>query len=677
MKFEFLKDQNFFKKLNPKKELFVVLFFALSLSLFLSCNSAQKPKAQESEKGESDSTLLWLNTVEKPLDEKEYMPFLINYIKKAEGKKYDQAAQALHKTLGNTLVFGNTPPQLISLIKEFVETNESKIQPHSYALLYLDLGLNHTFKMEYDSSNYYLNIAVAKNIDTNSEANNITLFNIHHYLAYNLMAIGQMDKALIETTKSLAFKCPSQPTQHAMAYTNLVNIFVYNKEYETALKYNELALESYKKHKEYYGMFSRLIAKIELLLFSDKEAAKKTALETIQTYKELKIDNPVIDVMIHLRTAIVYSRVNQWNECDSLLNYIKPKLALINDKPSEAEFLILSARRDVHQNKPILNQKKMMEVLSEHIEQKSYPAIIELSNALKEDAVKRKDYQDALKFVDIRNAAEDSLVNENTAYKVKTFEKALNSEKKEKTIQEQKAKLASSKSKIIGLISGISLLALGSGLFFISKRRKQAIREQQLQQKFTDELLQNTEDERKRIATDLHDGVNHELLTLKNQISTGKSIAVDDLEKVINEVRQVSRDLYPAMFDNIGLVASIENLCERITEAGLFTTCEINYTLKLSKRNELQLYRIIQEALNNTLKHAKANAAKVTIETMGNELQVEIKDNGIGFDANEKMKNASSFGIQSLKQRARAMGGKSTIESDTNGTKLILKTPIH
>lgn len=139
----------------------------------------------------------------------------------------------------------------------------------------------------------------------------------------------------------------------------------------------------------------------------------------------------------------------------------------------------------------------------------------------------------------------------------------------------------------------------------------------------------------------------------------------------------MSRDLYPAMFDNIGLVASIEALCERMTEAGLFTTCEINYKLKLTKRNELQLYRIIQEALNNTLKHAKADAAKVTIDTVGNELQVEIKDNGIGFDTNDQMNNASSFGILSLMQRARAIGGKSTIESDKNGTKLILKTPIH
>jgi signal transduction histidine kinase len=189
--------------------------------------------------------------------------------------------------------------------------------------------------------------------------------------------------------------------------------------------------------------------------------------------------------------------------------------------------------------------------------------------------------------------------------------------------------------------------------------------------------LQNTEDERKRIASDLHDSVNHELLTLKNQADNGKQIHSQEIEKVINDVRQVSRDLYPAMFDNIGLVASIEALCERMTETGLFTSCEINYTIKLSKRNELQLYRIIQEALNNTLKHANANAAKVTLDTVGNELNIEIKDNGIGFNSSEIMNNAKSFGIQSILQRARAIGGKPTFESNAQGTKLIFKTLLH
>jgi signal transduction histidine kinase len=126
------------------------------------------------------------------------------------------------------------------------------------------------------------------------------------------------------------------------------------------------------------------------------------------------------------------------------------------------------------------------------------------------------------------------------------------------------------------------------------------------------------------------------------------------------------------MFDNVGLEASLENLCERMTDAGLFTTCTIYYTCKLSKENELQLYRIVQEALNNTMKHAKAKAAKVTIDTLDNNLHVEIKDNGIGFDYDKKTLDSKSFGLKSIFQRANAIGGKAKIESDANGTRVIL-----
>ncbi|MBP9069573.1 MAG: hypothetical protein KBG47_08695 [Bacteroidia bacterium] len=286
------------------------------------------------------------------------------------------------------------------------------------------------------------------------------------------------------------------------------------------------------------------------------------------------------------------------------------------------------------------------------------------------DANFRKNYQEAYEFTRRKYKLRDSLWMQDTKIEVANLDRKYQVAKKEKTIAEQKTKISGL------LFSSIGIL-LASMLFFVYRKRKEAQAETIRQQTFTDELLQNTEDERKRIASDLHDGVNHELLTLKNQASNGKQIESTQIEKVINEVRQVSRDLYPAMFDHIGLAASIENLCERMTQAGLFTTCEINYTLSLSKRNELQLYRIIQEALNNTLKHAKADAAKVTIDTIGKELLVEIKDNGIGFNTAEKMSSASSFGIQSLIQRARAMGGKSTIESNEEGTKLILKTPIH
>lgn len=196
------------------------------------------------------------------------------------------------------------------------------------------------------------------------------------------------------------------------------------------------------------------------------------------------------------------------------------------------------------------------------------------------------------------------------------------------------------------------------------------------QGQFTHQLLQKEEDERKRIATELHDGVNHELLTIKNRLHLGEKVYVKDIEAITALIREVCRNLYPALFENVGLVTSIQALSEKMTNAGLFTTCDINYQHQLSKSDELQLYRIVQEALTNTWKHAQAEAAKITISLQKGEWLVEIKDNGIGFNAQEMLNNTASFGLQSMLQRAKVLGAELSFERTANELKIILSKKV-
>ena len=149
-------------------------------------------------------------------------------------------------------------------------------------------------------------------------------------------------------------------------------------------------------------------------------------------------------------------------------------------------------------------------------------------------------------------------------------------------------------------------------------------------------------------------------------------VEADDVEEVITSVREVSRNLYPSLFESVGLPASLESLCQRLTAAGFFTTCDIAYEAMLSKQDELQIYRIVQEALNNVMKHANAEACKITIRSNDMQLRVEIKDNGVGFDAEKANTNGLSFGLQSMKQRARAIGAGLHWESGANGTIITL-----
>ena len=321
-----------------------------------------------------------------------------------------------------------------------------------------------------------------------------------------------------------------------------------------------------------------------------------------------------------------------------------------------------------------LKDKNAVELLAAEIyKSESFTESMDLYTILSQNELKANNSEKALFFKNKASQIENEILKNNQNGRLFEIEKKYQAEKKEKIITEQKSRLAQNNLYLIILIIVILILILATILFFMRRKRKEMVESNKRQEQFTFQLLQNTEEERNRIANELHDSVNHDLLNIKNTLINGKNIEVKTVENVIEEVRNISKNLHPAVLQNMGFEASIESLCERLTnEAGLFTTCDIEYDKKLSKSKELQLYRIIQEALNNTLKHGKANAAKVIVVSSESKLHVEIKDNGNGFNVTEQMNSSKSFGLQSILQRAKAIAAKINIESSDKGTKISL-----
>jgi two-component system, NarL family, sensor kinase len=123
------------------------------------------------------------------------------------------------------------------------------------------------------------------------------------------------------------------------------------------------------------------------------------------------------------------------------------------------------------------------------------------------------------------------------------------------------------------------------------------------------------------------------------------------------------------VLDKIGLKHTIEQYAERLMEnEQLLVSTDINYDKQLSPAGELHLYRIIQEALNNTMKHAHAHAAKVSIAPVGNFLEVKIIDNGRGFDLQQMLQSKNSFGLHSILERSKMLGTVAKINSSKSGT---------
>lgn len=250
--------------------------------------------------------------------------------------------------------------------------------------------------------------------------------------------------------------------------------------------------------------------------------------------------------------------------------------------------------------------------------------------------------------------------------------------KKNLATEIQPKEAAIKKTPDVALLLSVILIALATCTTLLLWLKLLRIRkEARLQQQFTSDLLRKTEEERGRTAVDIHDGIGHELLTLKNNLQEDKQATESRIDAIINDIRIMGRDLHPIALDKIGLSSCIEYLCEQMMNGGqLFISTEIDYKKELRPGDELQVYRIIHESLTNVIKYAAAIAARISIASQDNKLLVTIMDNGKGFDVQGKLSARSSFGLHSLVERGKALGGTTTIVSSALGTIINVEIPI-
>ncbi|MBT8084541.1 MAG: sensor histidine kinase [Woeseia sp.] len=195
------------------------------------------------------------------------------------------------------------------------------------------------------------------------------------------------------------------------------------------------------------------------------------------------------------------------------------------------------------------------------------------------------------------------------------------------------------------------------------------------------------EEERRNIALELHDGIGQVLTALINQLqhatyqeTTGAgSDSVELAKSALSEVRRMSRALRPSVLDDLGLVAALKWLGRTTGESsGLEVMLEVTEEeLNLDPQTETLVFRIVQEALTNIIKHAGATRSRVVLGTNNGALQVAISDNGKGFDASGVLGVAENgFGVRGMRDRAELFGGKLDVKSAPNeGTLVTLTLP--
>jgi signal transduction histidine kinase len=246
-------------------------------------------------------------------------------------------------------------------------------------------------------------------------------------------------------------------------------------------------------------------------------------------------------------------------------------------------------------------------------------------------------------------------------------------EKKQKEILELQKVNAKVKRQQNLIIASFLIMGLfGFSWFSFNKIKK----ERNDKIAFTEALIFAQEAERKRIARDLHDGIGQSLLLMKKQLISTHTVTVENQELIsstLEEVRSISRDLHPLQLEKFGLTTAIEDMIMKVEHStDLFITTEIeNIDANFTNKTDIHVFRAIQEALNNIVKHANATAVKVISENKERETLIMIFDNGQGFDHELAIAKSKSLGLKTMHERLTSIGGKMKItKNEPSGTRI-------
>ena len=323
-----------------------------------------------------------------------------------------------------------------------------------------------------------------------------------------------------------------------------------------------------------------------------------------------------------------------------------------------------------------------------------------------------KDFKSAYNYSIEYEKLNDSILASKTVQYASFLEASFESSKKEKQIaalelsnaQNELAVVRRNRMLIIIGLFAITLLSILGFLYRVSQQKRTIAEKdkilQQEQIKFLERqqqvvslqsMVNGQETERTRIAKDLHDGLGGLFSTVKMHFSTLQheqqelqtnplfSKSYDLINTASEEVRRIAHNMMPEVLLKMGVVQATQELCNSISAGKLLKVAMQSYGMekRLNASTEIMLFRIIQELLNNIIKHSQATEAIVQFNREGNRLSVTVEDNGRGFNMKESDEKISA-GLSSVKSRVQYLNGQLSIDSQNEiGTTILMNFLIN
>jgi len=310
-------------------------------------------------------------------------------------------------------------------------------------------------------------------------------------------------------------------------------------------------------------------------------------------------------------------------------------------------------------------------------------------------------YSQALEAKKMQAAFQDSIFNETSAkmaniwaaeYGVK--EKEVQLAKKDDLLQEQGFLIDQMESRTMLALAVGGVAFLLSFLIWLFYRQKQRLKNQEIENLRSqkeiaalESYIQGEENERKRLAQDLHDGLNGDLSVVKYKVSSmdesglnselakRRLEAIDLIDKACAQVRNISHNLAPQVLKEFSLKEAIEQYVLRLNSGSdiQFSFQFFGDSPRLDKERETVIFRMIQEMTNNILKHSGATDALVQFNHHGDDLVITVEDNGRGFDS----KNIEEgLGLKTIKSRVDYLNAECDLTSNDEGTTYVIHIPV-
>jgi two-component system NarL family sensor kinase len=573
-----------------------------------------------------------------------------------------------------------------------------------------DIGSIYNRKSIFDTALIHYNKAL---VIREKLKQDVKIAGIYTNIATVLMRQSKFEEALAINFKSLKiFEKTGDELKQAISLGNIGNLY-----YE---------LEQNKPAEQFYRKSLALARKTNHLITQGNDLVNIGGIKFEYGVQQDKIVNPVeLDSALSyfLEAEIILEKLNATYNLSAVYNNLGRIYFIKNDFAKALKFyengldarilledkfgIGLSYINLAETEKQLGNNSKNIEYLTKasdiFLSLKNYINLKQAYGKLAEAYELKKDYPLSLKFHQLYANYKDSVYNEDNAKQMAEMQTKYDVEKKDLELSKNKAELEAKEKQafikniiIAAVLSLIILLCIVGVLFY---RKKQVEQQAKLDLEIANQkelrtkaILDAEEKERRRIAQDLHDGVGQLLSAAKLNLSNLESkITIETEEQKVamqnaltlvddsvKEVRAVSHNMMPNTLIKLGLGSAVR---EFITKLGNAPTLKVDLEIvgldtRLDNQVETVLYRVIQEIVNNIIKHAKASQISMQLIRHDTELNIMIEDNGVGFDTN-KLDTFDGIGLKGIQTRIEFLNGSVHFDSSIGrGTTVIIDIPL-